>query len=732
MCSDFRRELMQDVSALGAFFKPQSVAIVGASSDPSKPGNTALQNLKSMGYRGRVYPINPREESILGFPSYKSLLDIPEPVEICVLLVSADLTLRVSKELVERKRRFGDVVGAVCMTAGFSELNTSDAKQKERELVESLNSVSIRLIGPNCLGIIDAYSGFNTNFDIPNYPKGGLSILTQSGAFANSFLFWAEGLRLVGLSKFASIGNMADVSMAELLTLLKDDDSTRVIAIYLEGLPDPVEFFNVAREVVAVKPVVVLKTGKSDMGSTAALSHTGSIAGSDGIYDGAFKQAGIIRARSVLEFFDTLRAFEKQPLPEGNRVCVLTHMGGPGTICIDEISTIPALEMAKFTPEGKSSLESICAPMANVGRPDGYIDLTAAHYPKLHNQVLKILFEEKNVDMVLQILAPSAFINQPLIVEEIAKAFESQTGKKKPFLNAVTFGQFAKATREGLEDAGMPTFEYPDMLARVAGNLAGYAAFRRTAETRNRELKAVGNKIQRNRKPSSELIGAALKEGRISLLEPEAYEVCRQYDISVPPYRLVDTMEAAASAVNEIGYPVVLKVVSAEILHKTDIGGVILGINSDGMLEQAFGKLTENVRKAAPNVLRPKMLVQKMMPTATELVMGAIRDKAFGSTVMFGLGGIYIEALKLVGFRLAPLGIQDAKDLIVQTLPRPFIEGMRGHGPMNLDAIAQTLVAIGRLLEEQLQVVEVDLNPILPYEDGCVAVDARIIISSNS
>jgi acyl-CoA synthetase (NDP forming) len=472
---------VQDNSDLSVFFNPKSVAVIGASSDPKKPGNTAMKNLVSMGYKGKVFPINPREETILGFRCYKSMLDIPEPVDICVLLVSAELTMQIAKELVQRKSRFNDVAGAVCMSAGFGELNTPDAKQREKELVENLRSASIRLIGPNCLGITDPYSGFNTNFDIPSYPKGGLSILTQSGAFANSYLFWAEGFRLVGLSKFASIGNMADVTMSELLLLLKDDATTRVIGIYLEGLPDPTEFFEVAREVTAIKPIVVMKTGKSDVGSTAALYHTGSVAGEDAIYDGAFKQAGIIRARTVLEFFDTLRAFEKQPLPEGNRVCVLSHMGGPGTICIDEISTRRQLELAKFSPETHDALKSVCAPMANIGKPDGYVDLTAAHFEKLHNQVLKLLFQEKNVDIVLQILAPSAFINQKLIVEEISKAYESQEGKKKPFFNAVIFGQFAKEARQGLEDAGLPTFEYSDMLARVVGNVAGYAAYQKAA-----------------------------------------------------------------------------------------------------------------------------------------------------------------------------------------------------------------------------------------------------------
>jgi acetyltransferase len=660
-------EVMVEVSGLEVFFKPKSVAVVGASSDPKKPGNTALKNLKSMGYKGRVFPINPREDTIHGFPCFKSLLDIPEPVEMCVLLVSADLTMQVAGELVQRKSRFNDVLGAICMSAGFGELNTSDAKQREKELVQILRSVSIRLVGPNCLGITDAYSGFNTNFDIPTYPKGGVSILTQSGAFANSYLFWAEGLRLMGLSKFASIGNMADVSMAELLALLKDDGSTRVIAIYLEGLPDPREFFQVAREVSAIKPIVVIKTGASDVGSTGALFHTGSVAGADSIYDGAFKQSGMIRARSVLEFFDTSRAFEKQPVPRGNRVSVLTHMGGPGTICIDEISAMRVLQLAKFSPETHSALRSACAPMANIGHPDGYVDLTAAHYEKLHNQVLGILFQEENVDLVLQTLAPSAFIDQKLIVEEIARAYERQKGNKKTFLNAITFGHFARDVREGLESAGLPTFEYPDMLARVAGNMANYAAYRKTAAAGMQEIETARKEYRRDSQPAAGLITSALQKGRVSLLEPETYQVCRQYGIAVPPYLLADTAEEAVASSNEIGYPVVLKVVSEQVLHKTDVGGVVLGLDSDAAVAEAYRKLVRNFAKAAPSARELKVLVQKMMPAATELALGAIRDKAFGPTVMLGLGGIYIEALKLAGFRLSPLGTREAKDLILQT-----------------------------------------------------------------
>lgn len=717
---------MQDPAALGVFFRPRSIALVGASSDPKKPGNTALRNMISLGYKGKIYPLHPREQSVLGLPCYKSVLDIPAPLDLCVLLVSAQLSVQVARELAERKKRFNDVAAVVCMSAGFGELDTSEARQREKDLVQILKSASIRLIGPNCLGVMDTDSGFNTNFDIGAYPRGGISVLTQSGAFGNSFLLWAGSTGRVGLNKFVSIGNMADVDMAELLAYWKTDDSTRAIGIYLEGLSDPKRFFQAARDVAAVKPIVLLKSGRSEKGTTAALSHTGAVAGADAIYDGALKQAGVVRAKSVSEFYDTLRAFGKQPIPAGGRVCVLTHMGGPGTLCIDEISSLASLQMAEFSSETDAALKAILSPSANVGRPGGYIDTTAAHYENLHNQALKLLFQDRNVDAIIQILAPSAFLDQKLLAKEVASAYESQTEVKKPLLNVVTFGSFAEELRQGLENAGLPTFDYPDTVARVAANMAAYAAHRRVAARRALEPKSG---VRRPGPAAAQLIAAASKQGRISLLEPEAYEVCRQYAIPVPPFTLVDTLEGALRAAHSIGYPVVLKIVAAEILHKTEAGGVMLGVNSDSVLEQAYGRLIENVRRAAPNLQRPAVLVQKMMPSATELVLGAVRDKLFGPAVMFGLGGIYVEVFKHVGFRLAPLGLEEAKDLIHDTLPAALIAGARGRPKINVDAIALALASLGRLLEEQPQVEQIDLNPCLPIDDGFIAVDARIIIS---
>jgi acyl-CoA synthetase (NDP forming) len=399
-------------------------------------------------------------------------------------------------------------------------------------------------------------------------------------------------------------------------------------------------------------------------------------------------------------------------------------MGGPGTMCIDGISALSGIKMASFASETEAGLRSVLPPAANIGHPPGYIDMTATSSEVLHNQVLTLLFKDPNVDAVIQILGPSAFHDQRQLAKQVASAYEAQGGAKKPLLNVVTFGEFGADLRHGLEGAGLPTFDYPDTVARVAANLSGFGAIRATAAQA-----PVNRQSHRTDGPTAPLIATAAKEGRVSLLEPEAYAVCDQYGIRVPPFKLVETLDDAIDAAKVVGYPVVLKVVSAKILHKSDIGGVMLGVSSDAVLEQSYARLVENVRKAAPGIRNPSVLVQKMMPSTTELVLGAIRDKLFGPVVMFGLGGIYVEVLKRVGFRLAPFGVEQARELIHDTLPPQLIAGARGRNKMNVDAIAGTLVSLGRLLEEQPQIEQVDLNPCLALDDGCMAVDARIILS---
>ena len=576
------------------------------------------------------------------------------------------------------------------MSAGFGELNSPEGTKRERDLVETLRSAGVRMVGPNCVGVMNTVSRFNTNFDIGAYPSGGISIITQSGAFGNAFLFASGASGRAGLNKFVSVGNMADVQIAELLRFLKDDETTRVIGIYLEGLADPRGFFEAARDVAALKPIVVLKSGRSELGSTAALSHTGAIAGADAIYDGAFRQFGLMRAGSVAEFYETLRMFSKQPVPAGNRVAVLTHMGGPGTMCIDGLSTFSNLKMAPFTHETEAGLRGVLPSAANIGHPPGYIDMTATNSEVLHNQVLTLLFKDPNVDAVIQILGPSLFHDQPRLAEEVARAYHSQGGVKKPLLNVLMFGDFADELRRGLEDASLPTFDYPDT-APAGGESASYAACGRRSKAPDiaRSGGAEG--------PAAQLICARPRRAAsvYSNLRPtrsaaNTTSACRLSNRSRrSKMRLRRQTGSGIRSCSKW---------CRRILHKSDIGGVMLGVSSEDAVKQSYARLIENVRKAAPGIHNPSVLVQKMMPPTTELVLGAIRDRLFGPVVMFGLGGIYVEVLKRVGFPALPFGLEQARKLIYDTLPAPLIAGARGRNAMNVDAIAGTLVSVGRLL----------------------------------
>ena len=422
----FSSESAYQATNLTYLFNPKSVAVVGASADKSKPGNLLLQNLRTMGFSGKVFPVNPNLEKIDGLKCYPSVEKIDEPVELVVILISPSRINDVAVEIKRRNSQRHDVKAVVCISGGFKELGTSEASDLEYRLVTTLESAGTRLIGPNCLGVIDTGTGFTTNFDVGTYKKGGASVITQSGAFGTAFLMWAKKLGLVGLNKFVSLGNMADVSILEVLEVLSADDSTRVIAIYMEGYPKPRQFLEKLKSATSRKPVVILKVGRTEEGRRAASSHTGSIAGNDLIYSGVLKQVGAIRASSVVEFYDSIRAFEKQPIPKGNRVAVLTHVGGPGTICLDAIGSTPNLKLATISAAAKEKLKKMLSPAATICRPEGYIDVTAAHTERLHHDVLEILFAEREVDSVVQILAPSAFLSQKLLAVEISTGFLSE------------------------------------------------------------------------------------------------------------------------------------------------------------------------------------------------------------------------------------------------------------------------------------------------------------------
>jgi acetyltransferase len=463
--------------SLDKIFNPVGMAVIGASSKPNKAGHQIVKLALEMGYNGNLYPINPSTETILGLKCYKKVSEVPGTVELVVIILPASACVEVAEDVVERNKTRGDVAGVVVISGGFKEIG-SEGRKRENKLREILTSQGIRLIGPNCLGIMNTSSGVNTTFDIGAYPKGGLSIVGQSGAFSVSYLKWAHPLGLIGLNKYASIGNMADLNVAEIIKYLGTDDTTRVITLYLEGVANAKELIEAATEVTKRKPIVAIKVGKTPVGSEAAQTHTGSIAGSNEIYEGAFRQAGVIRAGSVVELYDTSRALSKMPLPQGNRIAVLTAVGGPGTICLDELSSSDRIQMAPLTEKTKQKLIDILPPAAAVDRPKGYIDMSGTVNEELQHEATKVLLGDRNVDGLIFLTTPPAFLDQRKLAQSLVSAYKSfPKEKRKTFLCVFGFGYSVPECRKIMEGNGLPTMEYADVASRVMINMVQYSQY---------------------------------------------------------------------------------------------------------------------------------------------------------------------------------------------------------------------------------------------------------------
>jgi acetyltransferase len=700
---------------LRAFFEPKSVAVVGASREPGRPGYTLLKNLISMGYKGKIFPVNPNLKEVDGMRCYPSVLDIDDEVENVVILVSAERAVKVAEEVAERAKRRGDVRAVVCISGGFSELNTPEGRERERRMVETLRSVGVRLMGPNCVGVIDGYSRFTTNFDVDDYPAGGVSLVSQSGALATALLFWARPFSKIGLNKLISLGNMADVDVVECLDYLKNDNRTKVIGVYLEGYKEPRRLFEKMREVSLLKPIVLLKAGRSEVGSKAALSHTASLTGTDVLYEAAAKQCGVIRVRDVLEWYETIHALEKQPILRGNRVAVLTHIGGPGTLTVDRIGTSKILSMANIPEEAKSVIRSMVAPTANVCNPDGYIDLTASHTEELHYKVLRVLFAQDTVDAVIQVLGHSMFLSQRLMAEKVHAAFE-EVGKNlgKTFLNVVAFDESLPEFKLEMERRGLPTFPTPEIAVTVLEYMWWYAV--------KRERLRDAPQLYPLPQPQRSL---PIK-GKKVMIEWEAYQLLERYGIAVADYRVVRGIDETISAAEELGYPVVLKAQHPELVHKTDAGAVVLNIRDATELRHAADTIRRNLlsRKG----LEPQgYLVQRMVNSGVEVIVGGVRDESFGPVVSFGSGGILVELLRDVTFRLAPISRSEAMEMIRETLASRLLEGFRGESRKDVESLADLLVKVSEIMVREEWIKELDLNPVKALDNGYAVVDARII-----
>ena len=694
------------------FLQPGSVAVVGASRNPEKVGFGVFSNLLQAGFPGPVYGVNPSGGELLGHPLYPSIEAIPGPVDLGVFVVPPKAILEGIPALARKGMR-----AAIAISAGFKEIGGNGAAL-EKALSDAASAAGIRVLGPNCLGLINTHASLNASFSRGTPPKGGISFFSQSGALCTAVLDWAVGEN-VGFSKFVSLGNKADVSEADVMECLADDPDTRVILGYVESIDDGRRFLRVARAVTRRKPVVLLKAGSTAAGARAASSHTGSLAGSDRAYSAAFRQGGILRAGTVEELYDLAVGFAMQPVPSGERLLVLTNAGGPGILAADEAERL-GIPLAEIAGDLRARLAGVLPPTAGLSNP---VDIIGDARADRYRAALSVLRDEPSTGIVLVLLTPQAMTDS----EEIARAVCSALGGTGKTTFASFLGEATVAgARRILTSGGVPNYPVPERAVRAAHGMLRYARLRPAEPGEEAEAPA-------GRAPGAErAIRAALAAGRRTMGEEEARGVLEAYGFAFPRHAFADTSAAAVAAFRELGGgKAVMKIVSPDVLHKTDVGGVRLSLSSEAEVSRAFVEITSAVRRKAPAAWIAGVSVQEMVTGGREVILGMSRDTQFGPLLMFGMGGIYVELLKDVSFRVAPLSRRDAEEMVREIRSYPLLASFRGGEPADEGAVVDALLRVSRLATDFPEIQELDVNPLLalPRGRGVRAIDCRMTVA---
>jgi acetyl coenzyme A synthetase (ADP forming)-like protein len=699
-------------AALDPIFKPRSIAVVGASRSPNTIGHQTLANLVNYGFTGAVFPINPKADSIHSIKAYPSVAALPDMVDLAVITVPKQLVLGVAEECGQQGVR-----GLVVITAGFKEVGGVGV-QLERDLVGIVEKYGMRMIGPNCMGVLNTDPAYAMNATFaPVMPPGGrTAFVSQSGALGLSVLDYAAEYG-IGVSQFASIGNKPNVSGNDLLLQWEHDPNVDVVLMYVENFGNPRRFLEIASRLTKTKPIIVLKSGRSAVGAHAAASHTGALAASDLAVDALLAQAGVLRAASIEELFDMAMAFGVSALPRSRRTAVLTNSGGPGILVADALEPYD-IEMVDLAASTVAKLQAVLPPEASLRNP---LDMIASATPTSYRMALEALLGDPNVDAAISIFVPPLGVNQTDVAEAIVSA--AATMRDKPVLAVLMGRDGLPQGRAELRDAHVPAYVFPESAARGLAALNRQREWLQRAEHDKRELLAVDTARGRA------IVAGAVQQGRSKLDELEALELLAAYGIPTAPAAIATSAEAAATIAERIGYPVALKIVSAEIMHKTDVGGVRTGVMHAEDVRAAFDEIVYAATQAVPHASVSGVLVQRMIKSGPELIAGVTRDALFGPLVMFGLGGIYAEALRDVTFRIAPLGDADAGDMISGIRAKKMLQGMRGQPPINVAALKNVLRRVSQLAVDLPELAELDLNPILAFDNGVVAVDARVKLS---
>ena len=697
--------------SLNDFFCPDSVAVIGAAREEGKVGRTIFDNIIGSGYKGKVFPVNPKASDINGHKCYSSILDVKQDISLAVIVIPAKFISKVLEECSEKGIKY-----AIIISAGFKETGVKGAK-REKRLIEKAKDYGIRILGPNCLGMIDASCPINASFSANMPLKGKISFISQSGALLTSVLDWAKTSK-IGFSKVVSLGNKADISENDLFEAWKNDPQTDVITAYLEGVTDGKEFIRISSKASKKKPIIVIKSGNTDAGARAVSSHTGTLAGSNKAYEAAFKQAGIIRADTIKELFDYAKAFSYQPLPKGKKVAIITNAGGPGIMATDACEN-NGIQLSSFSTETIDKLKSFLPEAANLYNP---VDVLGDALSDRYKKALEVIIQDNNVDAVVVLLTPQAMTEDLETARAIFDVMD-KSEKKITVMTSFMGGDEVKKGISYLTKKRIPNFEIPESAVSTLKVMMDYNDWRAEKSYPVIEFNVDEEKVK-------SVFDRCRSEGRLELGELEAREILEAYRIPVPKAEVACDVEEAKKIAAGMGYPVVLKIVSPNILHKTDVGGIKVGIEDEKELEESYDDILFSVKRYMPDANISGILVQEMVKDKKETIIGISDDLQFGPMIMFGLGGIYVEVLKDVSFRIAPISEKIAREMIGEIKTIKLLKGIRGETPSDIESIVDVLLRMSQLVTDFPEIMEMDINPLFVMKrgEGSIAGDARIRI----
>jgi len=698
-------------AGLDKIFRPKSIAIVGATVRKGTIGREITHNLISYGFTGKIFPVNPAADAIHSIKCYPSILDIPDQIDLAIIMVRKDLVLSVVDECGRK-----GVGGVVVITSGFKEVGPEGAKREEA-LLERVRHYGMRMIGPNCFGLINTHPDLmmNATFSRNSPLPGKIGFMSQSGALGEGVLNHARKLG-IGFSMFVSVGNKADISGNTVLDYWMDDPATKIILVYLESFGDPATFSKIAREITKTKPIIAIKSGRTAAGARATASHTGALAGDDIGVDALFDQCGILRVNSSEELFDLTKAFDRQPVPKGNRVAVLTNAGGPGILATDAAAEA-GLDVVRLDPKTTEILKAHLPPEAATGN---LVDMIASATPDQFEMALDCLSADPNVDGLIIVFVPPIMIDEMAVADAIIRA-RSRT--EKPYFTCFMGPGEGSLGADRLKTAGIPIYTFPESIAGTYAMMVKYATWlKRPAGA----FPSAPAGVAEARASLTQLA----KSGKTTVLGSEALEIISKCGIPTAPIWAAKDLEQAANLAGMVGYPVVLKLDAHDLVHKTEVGGVITDVRDETELRKHYQTLLR--RAEDKNLSGARVVVQAMVKGGVEMVLGMVRDPTFGPMIMCGLGGVFVEVMKDVTFKLPPLSHEDAFEMIDRLKAKRLLSGYRGSAPLDLEPLVNSLLALSRLVEDFPLIMELDINPFVVCADSSKsrAIDARIVLAS--